>query len=1746
MPKLKARLLVGILLLAVSLVGYGQSPLSQTNWYFGNSDYGIRFARPDYTATLDSTNMNPPFGRFGNATANHPETGDLLFYTDGQFVYDGNFQLMDGIIAGNPSFLLNADVNKNQNTAIVSTPGDEDRYLVFTNTPGNSLNYSVVDMTSAGNAVFPQPNLGTVSVFNQTIASSTASPSGAMLALSKDDLSGYWLITADAGTSNYKVLDINGANPGGWLENSYDLGTPLIAANMSYSPVSGKIAVSPSVSNTNILILDFDDITGVLSYDTVILNSGNADQATEAIYDTEWSFDGTKLYISRYGGSANVGDLLQWDSTLPSSSSLVSVLPAQVFGSYGLQVGPDTTIYHLYQEFNGGPFLVGEINDTDSIASAVQYNSRVFGGQDFNSHQFPALLPPRSNMLNVDFTTAGECANTPITFYPIITPAPDSVFWDFGDGMGTSRDLSPFYTYTSEGSYNVILSAALNGQITQQPRTLTIRPFDLELSLVADTVACTCELPKYGPTCTPFSVTAQVNNEPPGATYLWSNGDTGLTLTPDSAGYYYVIATDPTGCSTYAGVNVQEYGVTDQRANIWYFGTNAGIDFNPPGTNALDDGIMDAPEGCTAISDRNGAILFYTDGDNVYVKDRITEVHSLIDTGIGGSTLSSQSVIAVPFANDETLYYIFTTEEVGSGVGNYEFKFSVFDLKLNNGAGGIAEKDIPLFSRSTERITANNNWVVIHEYGNNNFRAYPITTAGLGNPVVSSMGSDHSTAAKEYGQGYMKFSGDGTKLAVALPEGPNGPNFVEVFEWDDALGEVTDVRRLDLSADGAVGDVVYGVEFSPDGNKLYATVQGAASSQIMEYRADTLERMRVITPIMSTGGKLGAIQVAPTGQVFVAVEGASSLGQINVNSDTITASTYNANGFALAAGTTSQLGLPNFAQNFGSPTMPPGYFVSSPVCVGQIVTMDAQTTSVIDTAFWQIADNTGSIVFTTQNLSDTTTLNSPGDYLISLLIGNRCGFNTAFSQTIVVNPPPPTSSLPLGLPICGTSAVLNVYDVPPPNVADFTYLWSTGETTPSITVTNLGPYDVTITDITSGCTNTASVFVGPPFSVDLGPDLNTCETDPLVMDSQTNADNYAWFIDNNPVAPVNNQRTFDFGAQALPAGVYLVRVEVEDPVDPTCVVVDEAIVTVNAIPNFTAIESMQSSCGNTDGEMTINLTNAGSFTYAISGPTPVLATPVTGPDPAIIVPGLAAGVYVVTITNNVSACAEQVSNVVITEPAPFNINPPTTTLAGCDNVSGEISFDIDAVVGSGNVNWVLRDQGNPSNPDITGSDPTTGPGDIITISGLGAGTYSLEVTEATAGGCTDSETPIVILPTPVTNLDVPPTIAQCGTTLDLEPLITSDIGATVTWSGDNGATFNPITTAYEIFGTNNVIFSASNLPATCDSLVTANVTLVPTPTVSIVADETDLCNGRVTLSADADGGYPAAPLSYRWSTGQTSQSIVVTQSANVTVTVTNSLNQSCFVADSRLVTIPTPFTVSLASTLACDDGSPFTLTATATIPLVNYSWKLNGVELPDITSQIQSITAGLFEVTVTDQGAGNCTNTATLNVVKAPVTPTDLSSAIVFCPDEGEITLDAGSSFISYLWSTGESTQEIMVSVGDVYSVQATNNFNCVTEDQSNVLEDCIPKIYGPNAFRPGGLNSEYSLFTEYVDEFEIFIYNRWGKLVFQSDDKNFAWDGFFDGKLQPAGQYTWVVRYTSSFRDRGTIEQYGGVVLIR
>jgi len=82
-------------------------------------------------------------------------------------------------------------------------------------------------------------------------------------------------------------------------------------------------------------------------------------------------------------------------------------------------------------------------------------------------------------------------------------------------------------------------------------------------------------------------------------------------------------------------------GLAQREASNWYFGRNAGVQFNPDGSvTPLTDGQLSTLEGCASISDRFGNLLFYTDGVTVW--DRTHQVMPG-GTGLLGDDSSSQS-----------------------------------------------------------------------------------------------------------------------------------------------------------------------------------------------------------------------------------------------------------------------------------------------------------------------------------------------------------------------------------------------------------------------------------------------------------------------------------------------------------------------------------------------------------------------------------------------------------------------------------------------------------------------------------------------------------------------------------------------------------------------------------------------------------------------------------------------------------------------------------------------------------------------------------------------------------------------------------------------------------------------------------------------------------------------------------------------------------------------------------------------
>ena len=170
------------------------------------------------------------------------------------------------------------------------------------------------------------------------------------------------------------------------------------------------------------------------------------------------------------------------------------------------------------------------------------------------------------------------------------------------------------------------------------------------------------------------------------------------------------------------------------------------------------------------------------------------------------------------------------------------------------------------------------------------------------------------------------------------------------------------------------------------------------------------------------------------------------------------------------------------------------------------------------------------------------------------------------------------------------------------------------------------------------------------------------------------------------------------------------------------------------------------------------------------------------------------------------------------------------------------------------------------------------------------------------------------------------------------------------------------------------------------------------------------------------------------------------------------------------------------------------------------------------------------------------------SIVQLEVTVIDTALQIVsptldFC-EEMSAELMAVSNMPDYEWSTGELTPNITVTAPGLYSVTASQGGCSVTAQYA--IEPCVFQLYLPNAITPGrgdGLNDVFCL-SEHaksgINLFEISILNRWGEQVFYSNDKNFQWDGEYRGQVHHQVVYNYIIEYTDSagrrFRVTGSL----------
>jgi gliding motility-associated-like protein len=612
-------------------------------------------------------------------------------------------------------------------------------------------------------------------------------------------------------------------------------------------------------------------------------------------------------------------------------------------------------------------------------------------------------------------------------------------------------------------------------------------------------------------------------------------------------------------------------------------------------------------------------------------------------------------------------------------------------------------------------------------------------------------------------------------------------------------------------------------------------------------------------------------------------------------------------------------------------------------------------------------------------------------------------------------------------------------------ISPYTYLWSSGQTTPSISVNSPGvnQYTVTVTDNCGAtATATATVEIEPKPTATLTGNGFFCANNYVPVDLTISFTGTGpWTVEYNAAGNTITE-TFSSSPSIITAeepGAYnLISVETASGCAGTVsgnVNLQEITVNLTLTPTDPACN------GSNNGSIQATASGgANPFTYQWEdGP--------TGPNRTNLEPGT----YTVTVTNGQGCTATE--SVTLTEPDPLVVTISEDVPIDCNNASSNPTVDVTGGTPDYTFQWsnnsnqqnpvftsggsytvtVTDDNNCTSTASITVPQDTTPPVAVATFNGV----LNCSNPEMTINGLGSSQGP------EFTYEWDGPSFVCCETTL--EPVINQGGTYTLTvTNNDNGCTATASVT----------------IPENTDQ---------PVLTVNFTNPS---CNGsnNGSIQTSASGGTP--PFTYVWDDGPTGPNRSNLGPGTYTVTVTNA--DGCTDVASVTLEEPDPLVATITPDVTIDCNNPSsnpTLDVSGGTPDYTFQWSNNSNQQNPSFS-----TGGTYTVTVTDDN--NCTTTASVTVPQNTTPPTANANFVgaINCITT-EITINGlGSSQgpeFTYQWDGPsfvccETTLEPVVNQGGTYTLTVTNNDNgCTATTSVTIPENTVEPTINLNPNNP-------------------------------------------------------------------------------
>ena len=618
------------------------------------------------------------------------------------------------------------------------------------------------------------------------------------------------------------------------------------------------------------------------------------------------------------------------------------------------------------------------------------------------------------------------------------------------------------------------------------------------------------------------------------------------------------------------------------------------------------------------------------------------------------------------------------------------------------------------------------------------------------------------------------------------------------------------------------------------------------------------------------------------------------------------------------------------------------------------------------------------------------------------------------------------------------------------------FIWSNGETTPTINNLVAGTYSLTVTD-SAGDSATASATISQP------DELQVTVAEQTNIDCNTVVGNATLSLTGGTAPYLFDWSNGETEISAnLPAGISTVTITDANQCTIVSTVTIEAdtltpVVTITNPAMLTCLVESIALEASTDLTENVSIswtTVDGNIVMGSSSLTPIVNAP---------------GTYSLTVTNDLTGCASLSSIVVVQDIAmpvveagedrQLDCSNATTTLEGSGSTGDDISYSWTTVDGN------ILEGGSTLSPTVSA-----------------AGTYVLRVTNNTTG-CFSSDSVQVIQDEDLPIISTPGDITiGCGEDT-LQIVATGSISANIQylWTSPDGIIIGDATSlSIRILGPGTYTLSATNIVNSCTAMTSFVASMATLPIADAGADGTLDCNNP---TIELDGGASVGEnLSFVWSTllgddiGDGSSMLFVDEGGTYILTVIDTLT-GCTATDSVVVTEVDMTALFAASgdadQLTCEQMS-ITLNATASEGAnIVYEWTTeNGNIINGENTLMPTIDApGAYVLTVRDTITG-CTATSSINIAQ------DIAPPIVSAGDSTTLNCDItsielmGSSDtefnVIYSWVTEDGNivgatniPNPVVNAAGTYNLTVVDTFtNCAASASVSIgQDDMLPNV---------------------------------------------------------------------------------------